>query len=152
MPTTLVKDTLIVGDSEIVFKVEGGHSACSSSIHNKTSQIMVTGDLVQAERYPYFGESDTDLGRWIEALETWEALDINHVLPGHGPVVTRAYLGRVKTFLQGMLSSVKQLKEQGVAVDEVIHHPDLPSGYWPYDAERKPAYDYSIRKLYQHLQ
>ncbi len=152
MPTTLVKDTLIVGDDEIFFKVEGGHSACSSSIHDKTSQVMVTGDLVQAEMYPYFGEPDTDLGRWIDALETWKALDINHVLPGHGPVVTKAYLGRVKTFLRGMLSSVKQLKKQGVDVDAVIHHPDLPSGYWPHDAERRPAYDYSIRNLYQHLQ
>jgi len=152
MPTTLVKDTLTVGDDEIFFKVEGGHSACSSSVHYKSGRVMAAGDLVQAERYPYFGEPDTDLGRWIDALATWEALDIIHVLPGHGPMVTREYLGSVRTFIRDMLASVKQLKEQGVAVDDIIHHPDLPSGYWPHDAERKPAYDYSIRNLYQHLQ
>ena len=112
---------------------------------------MVTGDLVQAERYPYFGEPDTDLERWIDALETWGALDLIQVLPGHGPVVPKEYLGNVITFLKDMLASVKHLKEQGVAVEDVIRHPDLPSGYWPRDAERKPAYDYSIRNLYQRL-
>lgn len=151
MPTTLVEDTLTVGDDEIFFKVEGGHSACSSSIHHKSCRVIVAGDLVQAERYPYFGEPDTNLDKWIDALETWEASDIVHVLPGHGPMVARGYLGGVRIFFQDMLASVRRLKEQGVAVGDVIHHPDLPSGYWPQDAERKPAYDYSIKNLYQRL-
>ncbi len=151
MPTTLVEDTLTVGDDEIFFKVEGGHSACSSSIHYKSCSFIVSGDLVQAERDPYFGEPDTNLDKWIDVLETWEASDIVHVLPGHGPMVARGYLDGVRIFFQDMLASVRRLKEQGVAVGDVIHHPDLPSGYWPQDAERKPAYDYSIKNLYQRL-
>jgi glyoxylase-like metal-dependent hydrolase (beta-lactamase superfamily II) len=151
MPTTLVEDTLTVGNDEILFKVEGGHSAGSSSIYYKTDKVIVAGDLVQAERYPYFGEPDTDLGKWIGTLETWESSDIIHVLPGHGPVVTRGYLSCIRTFFQNMLTSIKQLKEHGVAIEDVIYHPDLPSGYWPRDAERKPAYDYSIKTLYHHL-
>lgn len=151
MPTTLIKDTQTVGCGKIVFKVEGGHSLCSSSIHYISKKLLVAGDLVQAERYPYFGEPDTDIGQWIRALEAWETSDITHVLPGHGPVVTREYLKDIRLFFQGLLLTVKQLMESGLAMEDVLYHPDLPKGYWPRDAVRKPSYDFSIRNLYQRL-
>jgi len=153
MPNVWVKDEMVLGEGEqkAVFQVVGGHSNCSSSIHHVPDQVIVAGDLVQVDVYPYFGETDTDVEKWIHALGTWESMDIDAVVPGHGRVVKKDYLPGVRTFFQEMLSTLRDLKAEGVSVEEVIHHPRLPSGYWGKEAIRKPPYDASIANLYKKL-
>ncbi|MFX1538745.1 MAG: MBL fold metallo-hydrolase [Promethearchaeota archaeon] len=153
LPNVWVQDKMILGEEnqQVVFQVVGGHSGCSSSIHYVPDGVMIVGDLVQVDLYPYFGEPDTDIEKWIHALKTWESMDIKAVLPGHGKFVTKDYLLGVRTFFEGMLATLKELKAEGVPIEEVIHHSNLPSGYWGKDAIRKPPYDMSIANLYKKL-
>jgi glyoxylase-like metal-dependent hydrolase (beta-lactamase superfamily II) len=151
MPTTWVKDRMVLGGGDVVFQLVGGHSSCSSSIHVIPERVMMAGDLMQVDRAPYFGEPDTDIGSWVEALKTWEDMDVDTVVPGHGGAVDRSYVARVRAFFEEMLGALRSLKEEGVPLDEVAHHTRLPSGYWPVDAERKPTYDFSINNLYKRL-
>lgn len=151
MPTTWVKDRMVLGGGDVVFQLVGGHSSCSSSIHVIPERVIMAGDLMQVDRTPYFGEPDTDVDKWIGALKTWEGMDVDAVVPGHGATVDRSYATSVRVFFEEMLEALKSLKEEGVPLDEVAHHPRLPSGYWPADAERKPTYDFSINNLYKRL-
>ena len=151
MPTTWVKDRMVLGGGDVVFQLVGGHSSCSSSIHVIPERVMMAGDLMQVDRTPYFGEPDTDVDKWIGALETWESMDLDAVVPGHGGTVDRNYVTRVRAFFEEMLEALRSLREEGVPLDEVTHHSRLPSGYWPADAERKPTYDFSINNLYKRL-
>jgi glyoxylase-like metal-dependent hydrolase (beta-lactamase superfamily II) len=151
MPTTWVKDRMVLGGGDVVFQLVGGHSSCSSSIHVIPERVMMAGDLMQVDRAPYFGEPDTDIGSWVEALKTWEDMDVDTVVPGHGGAVDLSYVARVRAFFEEMLGALRSLKEEGVPLDEVAHHTRLPSGYWPVDAERKPTYDFSINNLYKRL-
>jgi glyoxylase-like metal-dependent hydrolase (beta-lactamase superfamily II) len=151
MPTTWVKDRMVLGGGDVVFQLVGGHSSCSSSIHVIPERVMMAGDLMQVDRAPYFGEPDTDIGSWVEALKTWEDMDVGALIPGHGGAVDRSYVARVRAFFEEMLGALRSLKEEGVPLDEVAHHTRLPSGYWPVDAERKPTYDFSINNLYKRL-
>lgn len=150
MPTSWVGDKLSIG-GVLSFEVVGGHSSGSSVVVGESLGVIVAGDLVQSERYPYFGEPDTDLGKWVRALRRWSSLNM-HVLPGHGPPVTSAYLGEVAEFFESLTSKVGDLKQGGVSVDDVLARPELSMGYWPTDAERKPAYDFSVRNLYESVQ
>jgi glyoxylase-like metal-dependent hydrolase (beta-lactamase superfamily II) len=151
MPTTWVKDRMVLGGGDVVFQLVGGHSSCSSSIHVIPERVIIAGDLMQVDRTPYFGEPDTDIVRWVWALKTWEDMDIDTVVPGHGGTVDLSYVARVRVFFEEMLEALRSLKEEGVPLDEIAHHPRLPSGYWPVDAERKPTYDFSINNLYKRL-
>jgi glyoxylase-like metal-dependent hydrolase (beta-lactamase superfamily II) len=151
MPTIWVKDRMVLGGGDVVFQLVGGHSSCSSSIHVIPERVIMAGDLMQVDRTPYFGEPDTDIGRWVGALKTWEDMDIGTVIPGHGGAVDQSYVSRVRVFFEEMLEALRSLKEEGVSLDEVAYHPRLPSGYWPVDAERKPTYDFSINNLYRRL-
>ena len=92
-----------------------------------------------------------ELEKWVNALKTWENMDINAVLPGHGRKVEKSYLTNVRIFFEEMLSVVKQLKANNVPLEEVAYHEKIPTGYWPKDAERKPAYDFSITNLYNRI-
>jgi glyoxylase-like metal-dependent hydrolase (beta-lactamase superfamily II) len=150
-PEHWVEGEEVLCEGELVMKVVGGHSNCSSSIHFPRERVLVTGDLLQVDRYPYFGEPDTDLGRWINALRSWEGMELDALLPGHGRPVGRSYLEGVGRFFEEMVEVVTELKAEGVAEEEVSSHPRIPSGYWPADAVKKPAYDFSIVNLYKRL-
>lgn len=152
LPTKWVKDKITLGDNqEIIFNVVGGHSSCSSSIEYVPDGIIITGDLMQVDVYPYFGEPDTDVEKWINALKTWEEKDYKVVLPGHGKAVDIKYLRTVRIFFEQMLATTKELKKKDLPVEEVLKHPIYTDGYWPEDAIRKPAYDFSIKNLYNNL-
>ena len=135
----------------VVFNVHGGHSACSSSIYIPEENCVALGDLVQSERPPYFGEPDTDIQSWIKTLDAWEGSDITHVLPGHGPAVAKSYLAGVSGYFRDLGESLRSLKLENMPCDEVHLSKSLPQGYWPQDALKKPAHNYSIRQLYASL-
>ena len=148
-PTTWVESRS--GHNGVVFNVHGGHSACSSSIYIPEENCVAMGDLVQSERPPYFGEPDTDIQSWINALDAWEGSDIAHVLPGHGPAVTKGYLGGVSGYFRDLKESLLSLKLENIPGEEIHLSESLPQGYWPRDAVKKPAHYYSIRRLYANL-
>ncbi len=152
MPTIWVDEKITIGrNKELIFEIKGGHSGCSSVIHYVPEKVVITGDLLQVDVYPYFGEPDTDLEKWISALKTWEGMDIKAVLPGHGRHVEKSYLTGVRVFFEEMLATVKQLKADGIQIEEVAYNSKIPTGYWSKEAVRKPAYDFSITNLYRKL-
>ncbi len=51
-------------------------------------QLLIAGDLVFRGRVPFVGQADS--GRWIEALDRLLAMRVQTIVPGHGPVSTRA--------------------------------------------------------------
>lgn len=148
-PTIGVDKELNFGD--LLFTVKGGHSACSSSINIGKEKCIITGDLVQSERPPYFGEPDTDIGAWISTLERWTASNIEKVLPGHGPVQGKEYLDGVSGYFKDLLEILSELKSEGVPVEDVHLSDLLPTGYWPSEELKKPAHHYSVRVLYSKL-
>ncbi|NHJ32190.1 MAG: MBL fold metallo-hydrolase [Asgard group archaeon] len=152
LPTQWVKAKAVIGDNqEIVFQTVGGHSNCSSSIEYVPDGIIITGDLMQVDVYPYFGEPDNDLEKWISALKIWEDGNYKAVLPGHGKAVDVSYLSKVRAFFEQILATTKELKKKNLPVEEVLKHPDYTNGYWPKEAVRTPSYDFSISNLYNKL-
>ena len=149
-PTNWVEGGLVVGDTS--FKVEGGHSACSSSVHIGDEECIIIGDLVQSERPPYFGEQDTDMGAWTSALDRWAASEVELVLPGHGPVREKNYLSEVSEYFKDLMEALQKLKIEDTPEDEVSTNKTLPSGYWPSSEPKKPAHYYSIKRLYASLE
>ena len=152
MPEKWVDNKMIIGNnSEIEIQVTGGHSNCSSSIYFAAEKILAAGDLLQVSGYPYFGEPDTDIEKWINAIKTWEQMNLEAIIPGHGVLVKPAFLINVREFFEEMLVVLTELKKAGVPEEAVIHHEKLPSGYWSNDAKRTPSYDFSIVNLYKKL-
>jgi glyoxylase-like metal-dependent hydrolase (beta-lactamase superfamily II) len=152
MPHKWMKDRMTFGKNhEVVFQVVGGHTECSSSVHFMPDNIVISGDLLQVERYPYFGEPDTDIVKWITALKTWENAKVTTILPGHGRSIDLKYLSAVRTYFEDLLNILKELKKEELSPEEVVKHPKLPKGYWPDNAKKTPYFDYSIANVYKML-
>jgi glyoxylase-like metal-dependent hydrolase (beta-lactamase superfamily II) len=151
LPTQWFEGETRVGPGgEIVFRATGGHSAGDSHAYFAKEGVIAAGDLLQADRRPYFGDPATDLPAWIATLESWTAMDVKKVCPGHGPAVDREYLPRVSGFFKELIAAVTKLKADGVPIEEAAVHPSLPKGYW--GDEPKPGwYDYCVAGLYKAL-
>jgi len=152
MPNIWVKERKIYGkNQELVFQIIGGHSSCSSTIYYAPDKILIVGDLIQADVYPYFGEPDTDMSKWIGALKEWEAEDFQFILPGHGGVLSKNYIPKVRIFFEKLIEELANFKSEGVTEDDLVKKALLEEGYWPEDAVRKPAYNFSVLNLYRNL-
>ncbi|MHA1219923.1 MAG: MBL fold metallo-hydrolase [Candidatus Heimdallarchaeaceae archaeon] len=152
MPNIWVKERKTFGkDQELVFQIIGGHSSCSSTIYYAPDKILMVGDLIQADVYPYFGEPDTDMSKWIGALKEWEAEDFQFILPGHGGVLTKNYIPKVRIFFEKLIEELANFKSEGVTEEDLVKRALLEEGYWPEDAVRKPAYNFSVLNLYRNL-
>jgi glyoxylase-like metal-dependent hydrolase (beta-lactamase superfamily II) len=148
MPTEWFGDRLELGGGKVVVRRTGGHTADSSSLVVADEHVVISGDLVQAQRRPYFGEADTDMAAWITTLKRWEQMASIRVCPGHGPVIGGDELAAMRSWFQAISKAVAELKAGGATFEEVLAHDDLPAGYWPAEASVPGWWPYCIKRLY----
>lgn len=153
MPTVWVDEEKVLGrpGNQVVFRNTGGHSSGSSFVYFEAEGVLVTGDLVQVEKYPYFGDPSTDLGCWIRTLKEWSGLVPEKVCPGHGRVVDSAYLRVTWEYFESLIAELERLKAEGVPLEEVVVHPRLPVGYWDPDLAEPGWWKYCIALQYRSL-
>ena len=153
MPTTWVAqgETFGSSDSSIVFANTGGHTTGSSYVFFPAEGVLIAGDLVQVDKYPYFGDRSTDLQVWIDTLKAWHAMELSKVCPGHGPVADPDYLRLEWEYFEALIKAVGQLKDDGVPVEEAVVHPSLPAGYWDPELPEPGWWKYCIALCYRSL-
>ena len=150
LPTDWVGDSFELGseDAPLSIRRTGGHTIDSSSALVAADGVVIAGDLVQARRRPYFGEPDTDFDAWIGAMKSWEEAGLKAVCGGHGPVVDANELGEIRVWFEEMMIAVKVLKGQGIPLEAVVSHDDLPAGYWP-DEDAVPRWwGFCLKRLF----
>jgi glyoxylase-like metal-dependent hydrolase (beta-lactamase superfamily II) len=152
LPTVWVdgEKTFGSGDSAAVFATTGGHTVGSSYVWFPSEGVLVGGDLVQVDRYPYFGDQTNDLTAWIKALKAWHAMEPASICPGHGRVVDKDYLRLEWEYFEELIAALTKLKAEGVPVEEVVVHESLPAAYWPDQTEPR-WWKYCIALCYRSL-
>jgi glyoxylase-like metal-dependent hydrolase (beta-lactamase superfamily II) len=150
LPDVWFEDEAVLGDGDdtITVRRTGGHTADSASVIAGDEKVVISGDLVQARRRPYFGEPDTDFSAWIGALRAWESLDVGAVCPGHGPVIGRAELGAIREWFEGAVAAMAEVKKRAASFDEALADPGLPAGYWPEEDPVPRWWPYCVKRLY----
>jgi glyoxylase-like metal-dependent hydrolase (beta-lactamase superfamily II) len=154
LPTVWVDGERNLGSPavELHFGTSGGHTTGSSYLWFPSERVLVTGDLVQVDKHPYFGDQSNDLEAWIAALQTWFALDPGRVCPGHGRPVDKDYLRLEWEYFQRLTDALRELKADGVPVEEAVVHSSLPTGYWPDDQPEPRWWRYCIALHYRSLE
>jgi glyoxylase-like metal-dependent hydrolase (beta-lactamase superfamily II) len=153
MPTKWFEDEITFGSgkNQIVIRRTGGHTAGSSYALLASQGVLVAGDNVQVDYFPYFGDRTGDMNVWIATLEGWEAMDLRSVCPGHGRVVDEAYVTAMREYYQALVAALHKLKSEGVPIREAVSHPSLPAGYWPEGLAKPGWFDPAVAGLYRSL-
>ncbi len=123
--------TLRVGDHTFHLLHTPGHTPGQLAVHVPEERVVFTGDTIFSGCQTWLMTSDVD--QWLVALDRIRALDVDHVVPGHGPVVTKAYLDMQRSVLLEWKSAVAAAVAQGWTREETIARVDFRDRFGPVD-------------------
>jgi cyclase len=83
----------------------------------------------------------SDVDQWIEALEVIGKLDIDSVVPGHGPVTTKKSLATQRSVLMEWKTAVAVAVAKGWSRDETVNRVNFADRY-PVDIGQGYMMDY----------
>jgi cyclase len=104
-----------------------GHTPGQIAVYVPEERVVFTGDTVFSECQTWLMTSDVD--QWVEALETIGALDVDTIVPGHGPVTDRTYLATQRANLLEWKSAVAVAVAKGWSRDETVERVNFSDRY-----------------------
>lgn len=124
----------------------GGHTASDAFLLLPAERIAFLGDLLGVQTHPSFGQAD--LEQWDDILEQIEALDVQTVVPGHGPVGARRDVAVMRQYLCDMTTLVSEAIVRGETEDQIAAIPP-PAAYAAWQAS--DIYIDNLHHLYKQL-
>ncbi len=119
--------TLHVGGHTFHLIHTPGHTRGQIAVHVPEERVVFTGDTIFHDVQTWLMESDVP--QWLEALEQVRALDVDHVLPGHGPVTTTDYVATQRSVLLDWTSAVADAVAKGWTREETIQRVSFADRY-----------------------
>jgi cyclase len=110
--------TLHVGDHTFRLLHTPGHTPGQIAVHVPDERVVFTGDTVFSDCATWLMTSDVD--QWVASLDRIRALDVDHVVPGHGPVTTLAYLATQRAMLLEWKAAVAAAVAKGWSREETM--------------------------------
>jgi len=110
--------TLTVGDHTFHLIHTPGHTPGQVAVHVPEERVVFTGDTIFCECQTWLMTSNVD--QWLESLERIRQLDVDHVIPGHGPVTTSDYIGTQRSMLLEWKAGVAAAVAKGWTREETM--------------------------------
>lgn len=126
---------------QVEFYYSGGHTGCSSYAYFPKEKVLFAGDEIAAGFWPFISDPTGDPERWIKSFEHMLTLDIEAVVPGHGPIVKKDYIKEELTFLNNLKEVILKAISEGKEPKEE----DLPKSAY------EPAEDWQIPRALEFL-
>lgn len=90
--------TIDLGDEKVeLIRVAPSHTEGSVAVYLPAKKLLFTGDILFTDFHPYL--ADGDIPGWIRTLDVLQAMDVERIVPGHGPLSTKKDLTEMKEYL-----------------------------------------------------
>jgi cyclase len=123
------------------------HSDGDLVVRLEQAKVAFLGDLMFHGRFPWLG--DCDLDGWIEQLARILSLDLDIIVPGHGPVVTLAEVAEFRALLLAIRRAAANAISMGASEEAAVQNARLAQ------FEHMPRYrewmPFNIRAVYRYL-
>jgi glyoxylase-like metal-dependent hydrolase (beta-lactamase superfamily II) len=114
---------LRVGSKEVtLLEVGPAHTRGDTLVYIPDDRVIFTGDIIFAESHPIVWTGP--VSNWIRACQTILDLNVETVVPGHGPVTDKAGVRKLQAYFEYLLSEVRPRFEAGLSELETAR--DLP--------------------------
>jgi cyclase len=110
--------TLRVGDHTFHLLHTPGHTPGQIAVYVPEERVVFTGDTIFSECQTWLMTSDVD--QWLVALERIRQLDVDHLVPGHGPVTTLDYIHTQRAVLLEWEAAVAAAVAKGWSREETM--------------------------------
>ncbi len=112
--------TIALGGKTVELIYPGrSHSDNLIVIRFPEERAVFTVDFISVKRLPYMTLSDAYIPDWIDAIKRVEALDFDILVPGHGPMGTKADARDHRRYLEDLYQAVLEAARAGQSVDEM---------------------------------
>lgn len=111
------------GESLSLVHVPPAHTDSDIYLHFEKSNVLQTGDIFFNGLYPYIdsGTGGSVSGMLAGATKLLAVADANtKIVPGHGPLGTKADLQKYRDMLATVRERLQKLKSSGKSVDEAV--------------------------------
>jgi len=132
---TFVKEKrLKVGDKNVVLTTVGpAHTSGDVLVHAVEDRVVYTGDLLFSGAHPVVWEGSIE--GWIAACDHVLSLDIDVVVPGHGPLTDKTRVAEFRAYLLWFREETRKRFEAGLSIEdtalEIAELPELPEWKTP---------------------
>jgi glyoxylase-like metal-dependent hydrolase (beta-lactamase superfamily II) len=129
---------LRVGDKAVeIVKLGPAHTAGDAIVHVPGDRAVFTGDILFVDVTPIMWAGP--VGNWLAACDYIAGLDVESIVPGHGPMTDKAGVQRVQDYLRHVDREARARFEAGMPATEAAL--DIPLGEFRswLDAERVAA-------------
>jgi len=136
---------LDLGDRAVELVHPGrGHTGGDLVLRVPDADVLVAGDLVESSAPPSFGDDSWPM-EWPLSLDIVLGLTTGAsvVVPGHGPVVDRAFVEEQRNELGIVAETIRDLAGRGVPLADA-----LGSAEWPWEREHLRT---AVERGYAHL-
>ena len=110
--------TLHVGDHTFQLLHTPGHTPGQVAVYVPEESTVFTGDTIFSDCQTWLMTSDVD--QWIASLERIRALDVERVVPGHGPVTDKDYIHMQRSILLEWKTAVACAVAKGWSREETV--------------------------------
>jgi cyclase len=136
-PTTVFDKSmeLNVGSKRLFLTHLGtAHTRGDILVHVPDDRILYTGDLLFVGSHPVIWEGP--VGNWIKACDYILGLDVEVIVPGHGPVSEKPAVRELKAYLEYIAAQARRHYDDGVPYEEAARRISLDRFAGWLDSER----------------
>lgn len=119
--------TLHVGNLTFELLHTPGHTPGQIAVHVPEERVVFVGDTIFSECQTWLMGSNVT--QWLAALDRIAQLDVDWVVPGHGDVVTKAYLSRQRANLVDWVGAVSDAVARGWSREETVARVNFAERY-----------------------
>jgi cyclase len=123
--------TLRVGDHTFNLLHTPGHTPGQLAVHVPEERVVFTGDTIFSGCQTWLMTSNVE--QWLAALERIRTLDVDWIVPGHGPVVSKQYLDVQRSHLMEWKTAVATAVAKGWSRDETVARVNFKDRFGPVD-------------------
>ena len=139
--------TLNMGDATINLEFAGGHSPGTILIHFEEEKTVFTGDNVEGQ-FPFLGQAR--FKPWRDTLDKILSMDIDLVVPGHGPVGGKEMVEKYMVFFRRLEDEVREMNEKRMSVDQMAEESELITFFPTEDNSTEAVHRSWIKNQYKY--
>lgn len=139
--------TLQVGDKRVeCIDVGPAHTASDTLVVVPEDKVVFTGDIVFNEGHPIMWAGPIE--RWIAACEHILGLDVETVVPGHGPIGDKSAVAALKGYFEYVRAEARERFEAGMGWEEAARDINMQEYRGWSDPERIVANVFSLYRAW----
>jgi len=125
-PTKTFEDelTLKVGGKEVhLIEVGPAHTLGDTLVHIPADRVVFTADILFIGGHPIIWAGPTS--NWLRACDRILEMDVDTIVPGHGPITDKKGVVEVKGYLEYIYQEAEKRYEIGMSAQEAAKDIDL---------------------------